>query len=424
MEKENEEDIIRSRLSVNEKALRKLTNHYHRWSKALSTGSNEEIEKELHGMLREIASFELSLSKTRLIAEMAQRERLNYQQEQMQTEAMVAQSQQEIESLVRELEEAKQERANKILYDQLAAEISQFPSRESSQQSVQALQAEIEELENEAVHQSMVMDLRKKQFFTALTCLQSIEGSIEEDQREEERRLFNKRTQNDDDIDDDEEGGFGEAMEGVEGEGTVSTPAQAAVSGQSQTLSQEGALKGSVESSPALSATHVSTPGGSARPEEGSVSMLDLQYGRSTDSMGTGTGRIMDEASQKRKERLEQLRKRKLESTSNGDRDVSLSFRNYTPINNGLKTEDSKISTPADIGDTVEAKMEGVVEQVIKEEDEKRAKDVDIFTLAPKKPNWDLKRDIEPKLLKLEKKTRAAVIELIRRERPNDLSMA
>ncbi|KAG0204238.1 hypothetical protein BGX28_003766 [Mortierella sp. GBA30] len=132
----------------------------------------------------------------------------------------------------------------------------------------------------------------------------------------------------------------------------------------------------------------------------------------------------MDEASKKRKERLEQLKKRKLESTVNGAQDVSLSFRNYNPINERLKADDSKIATPADIGDTVEKKMEGVVEMVIQEEDEKRAKDVDIFTLAPKKPNWDLKRDIEPKLLKLEKKTRAAVIELIRRERPNDLSMA
>ncbi|KAF9953301.1 hypothetical protein BGZ72_005519 [Mortierella alpina] len=132
----------------------------------------------------------------------------------------------------------------------------------------------------------------------------------------------------------------------------------------------------------------------------------------------------MDEASKKRKERLEQLKKRKLESTSNGGSDVSLSFRNYTPLNESLKAEDSKVMTPADIGDTIEKKMEGVVEKVIQEENEKRAKDVDIFTLAPKKPNWDLKRDIEPKLLKLEKKTRAAVIELIRRERPHDLSMA
>ncbi|KAG0287693.1 hypothetical protein BGZ96_008397 [Linnemannia gamsii] len=131
----------------------------------------------------------------------------------------------------------------------------------------------------------------------------------------------------------------------------------------------------------------------------------------------------MDEASKKRKERLEQLKKRKIEAAV-GDDSVSMSFRNYTPANESLKDQESKITTPADIGDTVEKKMEGVVEKVIQEEDEKRAKDIDIFTLAPKKPNWDLKRDIEPKLLKLEKKTRAAIIELIRKERPQDLSMA
>ncbi|KAF9086661.1 hypothetical protein BGX29_000894 [Mortierella sp. GBA35] len=132
----------------------------------------------------------------------------------------------------------------------------------------------------------------------------------------------------------------------------------------------------------------------------------------------------MDEASKKRKERLEQLKKRKHESSGGDDKSVSMSFRNYTPLNETLKADDSQITTVADIGETVEKKMDGVVEKVIQEEDEKRAKDVDIFTLAPKKPNWDLKRDIEPKLLKLEKKTRAAVIELIRKERPQDLSMA
>ncbi|KAF9304303.1 hypothetical protein BGZ74_001886 [Mortierella antarctica] len=155
----------------------------------------------------------------------------------------------------------------------------------------------------------------------------------------------------------------------------------------------------------------------------------------------------MDEASKKRKERLEQLKKRKLESTANGDKEVSaasaasaathsmdqrqfagaggnvLSFRNYTPLNEELKADDSKITTHKDIGDTVEKKMDGVVEKVIQEEEQNRAKDVDIFTLASKKPNWDLKRDVEPKLLKLEKKTRAAIIELIRKERPADLIM-
>ena len=39
---------------------------------------------------------------------------------------------------------------------------------------------------------------------------------------------------------------------------------------------------------------------------------------------------------------------------------------------------------------------------------------LDFTNLAPKKPDWDLKRDIAPKLEKLEKRTQKAIAELIR----------
>lgn len=35
-------------------------------------------------------------------------------------------------------------------------------------------------------------------------------------------------------------------------------------------------------------------------------------------------------------------------------------------------------------------------------------------TLAPRKPDWDLKRDIEKRMLKLERRTQRAIAELIR----------
>lgn len=37
----------------------------------------------------------------------------------------------------------------------------------------------------------------------------------------------------------------------------------------------------------------------------------------------------------------------------------------------------------------------------------------DVFNIAPKRPNWDLKRDMEKKLAKLERKTQEAVHTLI-----------
>ena len=41
--------------------------------------------------------------------------------------------------------------------------------------------------------------------------------------------------------------------------------------------------------------------------------------------------------------------------------------------------------------------------------------DIDLFKLAPRKPDWDLKRDIQKKLDKLEKRTQHAIAEIIRK---------
>lgn len=40
--------------------------------------------------------------------------------------------------------------------------------------------------------------------------------------------------------------------------------------------------------------------------------------------------------------------------------------------------------------------------------------ELDITTLAPRKPDWDLKRDVAKKLEKLERRTQKAIAELIR----------
>lgn len=40
--------------------------------------------------------------------------------------------------------------------------------------------------------------------------------------------------------------------------------------------------------------------------------------------------------------------------------------------------------------------------------------EIDIANLAPRKPDWDLKRDVSKKLEKLEKRTQRAIAELIR----------
>ncbi|CAG8490935.1 16818_t:CDS:2 [Funneliformis mosseae] len=133
----------------------------------------------------------------------------------------------------------------------------------------------------------------------------------------------------------------------------------------------------------------------------------------------------MEEASKQRKERLEALRKRKLGNEPENNKEevkeegknekLPLKFRNYTPINEDIKAISKiNISTPKDITETLEKTVEEVTKQVKEEEEKKREEEVDLFNLAPKKPNWDLKRDVEKKLAKLDKITQASIAELIR----------
>ncbi|KAF9183779.1 THO complex subunit 7 [Haplosporangium sp. Z 767] len=286
---DQEEAVIRTRLSINERPLRRLSNRFLKWTGSLTTATDEDIDNGLQTLLLEISQFELTLSKSKLVADMAERERQHYDQEQQEINESIVKSQEELEDLARELEEAKQERTNKIEYDQLAVEVSKFPSRESSQASIADLKAEILELEKEAVQQSMMMELRKKQFFTALLCLRSIQESIVEDQQEEERRLYLKRTQQDDDMlgDEEEEEGFEDSTDNVTV--TISSPSQGLVSGMEKVLSLDEQSPTLVKSAgPASPSPNSFVPGsGGATTQntgEGGVFVVDLQNRNSYDS--------------------------------------------------------------------------------------------------------------------------------------------
>jgi coiled-coil domain-containing protein 12 len=46
--------------------------------------------------------------------------------------------------------------------------------------------------------------------------------------------------------------------------------------------------------------------------------------------------------------------------------------------------------------------------------DTSKKAEVDLVDLAPRKPNWDLKRDLDVKLAKLERRTDLAIAQIIR----------
>jgi coiled-coil domain-containing protein 12 len=133
-----------------------------------------------------------------------------------------------------------------------------------------------------------------------------------------------------------------------------------------------------------------------------------------TDEVGS-----LEAAALKRKERLAALREAKIKKNKEGDKKTPLpSFRSYKPADESLK--DLALPEPEieEITDKVKDDLDNEDKGVVMES-------LDFTNLAPKKPDWDLKRDIAPKLERLEKRTQKAIAELIReRLKKEDLANA
>ncbi|XP_015708449.1 coiled-coil domain-containing protein 12 [Coturnix japonica] len=133
-------------------------------------------------------------------------------------------------------------------------------------------------------------------------------------------------------------------------------------------------------------------------------------------------GRLEEEA-RKRQERLKALRQRALQNNNSGEPEAKqfkkedeeeetvkhreIILRNYDPEDEELKKRKLPPAKPASVEDNVKDQLETAKPEPIIDE-------VDLTNLAPRKPDWDLKRDVAKKMEKLEKRTQRAIAELIR----------
>ncbi|CAG0892577.1 unnamed protein product [Darwinula stevensoni] len=126
----------------------------------------------------------------------------------------------------------------------------------------------------------------------------------------------------------------------------------------------------------------------------------------------------LEEEARKRKERLLRLKRKASGFSEEDDADRHSAapsmplpkpvFRSYKPTDEGLAENVMERIQPLDVDDQVKDQLElGKSYQLISDQ-------VDLTSLAPRKPDWDLKRDVTKKLEKLEKKTQQAIAQLIR----------
>lgn len=131
----------------------------------------------------------------------------------------------------------------------------------------------------------------------------------------------------------------------------------------------------------------------------------------------------LQEAAEARKAKLAALKKRKTLHDSGAPADDAhhqpdtsaeqhqvFKFRNYDP-----ETGTARKHARTDDDDTVEKQVEGLAEKAILQDEIQRAQELDLTNIQPKKPNWDLKRDLDRKLAKLKPKTEQAIAQLIRK---------
>src|SRR5690625_3845890 len=90
-----------------------------------------------------------------------------------------------------------------------------------------------------------------------------------------------------------------------------------------------------------------------------------------------------------------------------------ISGRNYDPETRGPKLGFEQAPTEGQV--TLEAQAAEIAQATAEaaKEDEEDDKPIDLFKLQPKKPNWDLKRDLNEKMKILDVRTENAIARLV-----------
>ncbi|XP_034942702.1 coiled-coil domain-containing protein 12 [Chelonus insularis] len=118
----------------------------------------------------------------------------------------------------------------------------------------------------------------------------------------------------------------------------------------------------------------------------------------------------LPEEALKRKERLAALKRKNEEAKEHSSgapaKIPKPKFRSYRPQDENLRENVIENAQPGDVEAEVKDLLTAAKSNVVIEE-------LDIGSLAPRKSDWDLKRDTAKKLAKLERRTQKAVAELI-----------
>ncbi|KAJ3519755.1 hypothetical protein NM688_g9256 [Phlebia brevispora] len=143
MSVQQEDNIIHTRITNDEKALRRVAKKFHNYTSIAydpvvppSPTAATSVEDARDAFLIELASFHLSLKKSLMVCEAEARQVEEYQRERERIENERVRLRDQIEELKSSLEQAQLHRKRKMEYDVIAEKINTLPSREELEQCV------------------------------------------------------------------------------------------------------------------------------------------------------------------------------------------------------------------------------------------------------------------------------------------------
>ncbi|CCM01764.1 uncharacterized protein FIBRA_03830 [Fibroporia radiculosa] len=168
MSTQEEDAIIHTRITNDEKALRRVTKKFHNYASVAyssavppsPTGASS-VDDAREAFLVELASFHLSLKKSLMVCEAEARQVEEYHREKERIATEHVHLKDQIERLKIDLEQAQLERRRKIEYDAVAERVNTLPSREELSLSIAALENDMVAIRAEHEDQSRILQAQK-----------------------------------------------------------------------------------------------------------------------------------------------------------------------------------------------------------------------------------------------------------------------
>ncbi|XP_050364712.1 THO complex subunit 7A [Argentina anserina] len=145
--------------------------------------SHADCEKLARAFLQELSTFEIPLLKSKAVVDANLAEKHNFDELREEINRQILQAQSDIETLKKQLEEAKIERRHKEACEAIRRLIAAQPPRAQTLKIISELETEIAASDSENTASSRMLELRKKQFALLLHVVDELQTTIEEEQK-------------------------------------------------------------------------------------------------------------------------------------------------------------------------------------------------------------------------------------------------